>query len=296
MEAEVFIHIGIGKTGTTSIQEMLSRNRDRLLSEGILYPKAGTAVACGAGHHNFFTLEGPLHEAEFVALAAELKELNPKKVLISSENLCYASPPVIRRMADVFGGRAKIVIYVRRQTDLIESTFLQWQKTGREYQGDIRSFFFLRRDTPEGEEMQVQKGLDFMLRISPWADVFGADNIIARAYHSKVIGSDVCEDFMRLVGVRPSAWENIGEYLNTSILPEFSALISLIDGLSPPPAVRSSLISEILNASVKLKRCSTTKLIDPALRQEIVAYYAGSNLMFAKAYLPKEQWDSFLFS
>ncbi|HEX5860251.1 MAG TPA: hypothetical protein VFY58_00315, partial [Nocardioides sp.] len=34
----VVLHIGMGKTGTTSIQGWLHRNRERLAERGILYP------------------------------------------------------------------------------------------------------------------------------------------------------------------------------------------------------------------------------------------------------------------
>ncbi len=50
----VYLHIGIPKTGTTSIQSFLFNNRDQLLEAGILYPLTRRSEQCltGAyGHH-----------------------------------------------------------------------------------------------------------------------------------------------------------------------------------------------------------------------------------------------------
>ena len=35
---KLFLHIGLHKTGTSSIQESLIQNKDNLVKEGILYP------------------------------------------------------------------------------------------------------------------------------------------------------------------------------------------------------------------------------------------------------------------
>src|SRR5438045_23824 len=40
MKTVCFLHIGTEKTGTTSIQNFLSKNRSRLEQQGILYPRS----------------------------------------------------------------------------------------------------------------------------------------------------------------------------------------------------------------------------------------------------------------
>jgi hypothetical protein len=199
--------------------------------------------------------------------------------------LAYASPDVIRRIADFFAGHATILFYARRQTDLMASTFLQWQVMGKDYQGDIRPFFQQRKE---------KGGLDFMRRITPWAEAFGAGNILARMYDKRIIGDDVCEDFFRLVGIQ-SPLEGVG-LMNPSLLPELSPLVTLIDKLSPPVDLRRAMIAELIGASVKLKPSSSTQLVDAKLREEIIAHYADSNLQFAQTYLPPEQWACLLES
>lgn len=48
----IVVHLGTFKTGTTSIQEALSRNRTALLAQGVLYP----AVPLGPPHHALYAL------------------------------------------------------------------------------------------------------------------------------------------------------------------------------------------------------------------------------------------------
>jgi hypothetical protein len=38
MIKKIFVHIGVHKTGSTSIQQMLGRNREILIKHGFLYP------------------------------------------------------------------------------------------------------------------------------------------------------------------------------------------------------------------------------------------------------------------
>ncbi|WP_457743514.1 glycosyltransferase, partial [Sulfurimonas sp.] len=46
----IYIHIGIGKTGTSSIQEMLLKNMESFLMQNVLIPKTG--IKYGMAHHN----------------------------------------------------------------------------------------------------------------------------------------------------------------------------------------------------------------------------------------------------
>src|SRR5947208_827712 len=61
MIAQCWLHIGIEKTGTTSIQEFLALNREALLEKGFLYP-----VAPGRSNHiglACFALEDEKHDS-----------------------------------------------------------------------------------------------------------------------------------------------------------------------------------------------------------------------------------------
>jgi len=80
---KIYIHIGFGKTGTTSIQDSLYRNNELLSSQGFLYPKTGLR---GTGHHNLCKYS-PHEGGEFNALVKEIEAQNSSTVIISSESL-----------------------------------------------------------------------------------------------------------------------------------------------------------------------------------------------------------------
>lgn len=90
---KLYLHIGIEKTGTSSIQSFLNKNREQILENyGILYPKTG--IWFDKSHHGFaFSVTGSnLHIKEpenfddmLNQLEEEIKENKPSAVLISSE-------------------------------------------------------------------------------------------------------------------------------------------------------------------------------------------------------------------
>ena len=41
MKKKLYLHIGMGKTGTTALQHFFWDNRDILAAKGICYPKVG---------------------------------------------------------------------------------------------------------------------------------------------------------------------------------------------------------------------------------------------------------------
>ena len=77
----VFIHIGLGKTGTSSIQKLLIENCELLSTQGILVPKTG--MKYGKAHHDLAVLgdEKMSHKTldAFKLLIAEIEHSNAQK-------------------------------------------------------------------------------------------------------------------------------------------------------------------------------------------------------------------------
>ena len=86
----IFIHVGKSKTGTTSIQLGLKRNRKRLLDLGYLYPKSGIE---GFGHHNiFYDLSNSNHfEPEFGTFRDLVEEIKAFKLKWSNGHVILSS-------------------------------------------------------------------------------------------------------------------------------------------------------------------------------------------------------------
>ncbi|MDM8546314.1 hypothetical protein QUF61_07450 [Candidatus Venteria ishoeyi] len=276
MKQKIFLHIGFGKTGTSAIQGMLVNNFFQLKNDGILYPKIGML---GAGHHLLAKLESTSFNEEieslYKMLIEEIEKSYCENTILSSEYFCFCQPSYIQAMADTLRNfDVKIVFYIREQTKLIESAFLQWVKAGHNYQGNIKNFYQLHRNS-----------FDFQARIQPWVEYFSESAIIARLFDKKIVGKDVCSDFNQLLSLKP----NIGNYespqVNPSLLAEFFNIVALLDKLNLDKDDRESLMQELLQLSQTFKPCASLSLIDQQLEKDIKMHFKASNQAFSQHFL-----------
>lgn len=132
MKRELYLHIGHGKTGSSFLQSILSKNRDFLLKEKeILYPvekrdlSAQGKISSGNGR----ILQKALKDGDLPAL---MGEYNASKVLFSSELLF--SQVDWENVDVLFDGQlfSKVVIllFVRNPLELLSSNFQQSVKRG----------------------------------------------------------------------------------------------------------------------------------------------------------------------
>jgi hypothetical protein len=124
MKRKIFLHIGFGKTGTTSIQKTLLENRYALLNKGVLYPSTG--IVDGA-HRGLFPLNhNELDVGIFSELISEIEKSESEKVVLSSENMSFLNESYVEKISGCFENfDVRVIFYVRNQVSLIESSFLQ---------------------------------------------------------------------------------------------------------------------------------------------------------------------------
>lgn len=279
----IYLHIGSGKTGTTAIQNHFFHNREEYLKVGLYYPSHGLQ---GSGHHGLAvlgcaTMPAAVKES-FVNIINEANENACETILISSENLCFMTPEYIAEIADLFEGYVpKVIFYVRDQAALIESTYLEWQKSGGPYKGGIDKLFHTH-----------QNAFSLMKRITPWVRNFGQAQIRARLYDKKIIGDDVCSDIRALIGmsVLPSL-DDKPVNANASLLAEFSNFVTSYDESQATVDERKMFIDELLSMSQKYKQYSTRCLISDSLREKITEKYSETNKEFSELFLDQEQAD-----
>lgn len=146
---DLVLHIGSGKTGTSSIQQFLRRNRDRLAERGILVPRSpgeGRHVQVGLYIKPDSALAGRLSwrqsgftsPAEFRVdfrrrLSAEIDESGLSRMLLSDEGVYASSEEAmkgLRGLVDDMARSLRLVVYLRRQDDHLCSRYQQSVKTG----------------------------------------------------------------------------------------------------------------------------------------------------------------------
>ena len=125
------VHIGLHKTGTTTIQAGLRLNEKLLNKHGILYPKK-----LGNAHHNIcweirqekrFTTDR-ITIAELNQMIASYRDEN---ILISTEDLCFLTPEQIDAFLAAFPNvEVYIILYLRNQNSLAQSMYSQMTKNG----------------------------------------------------------------------------------------------------------------------------------------------------------------------
>ena len=127
----LFLHIGLHKTGTSSLQNFLNRNADLLREQGCLWPQAGRV---GGAHHNIgYQLMGKKRFSEDAGglpeLAAELS--GAEMAIVSSEELEFLELAHVRTLREGLGVHpVRVIVYLRHHDQLIASTYAQQVKMG----------------------------------------------------------------------------------------------------------------------------------------------------------------------
>jgi hypothetical protein len=202
MRGELYFHIGSPKTGTTAIQHLLTDNREKLASQGVLYPVAATLKAA---HHMLGAAVFPGRGARLAGvprdvafqdavsgLLAEMEAAQPKRVIISTEYFWGdLSPNKIRRLLEPFKDwNIHILAYLRRQDLFAQSLYLQAVKSG--YAGQ---FDYWLATALEGD-----KGGFYLDRVlDAWRNCGIPLSVEPRVYEKGQVGSDVRRDFMNAV-------------------------------------------------------------------------------------------------
>jgi hypothetical protein len=205
MKPVCFLHIGIHKTGTTSIQKLLSSNEQCLEQNGVFIPRSGVRYRNG-GHHNLaWDLIGdarfdPAYGTWQDALS-EICSFDPPAVCLSCEEfaLLYPKPDSlcrIRQDLNSIGYQVTIIVYLRPQADYIESMYVEDTKYDthiagfREYLGDILQSGANTHRRPRFE-------YDHLLDI--FAKAFGPGRIVVRPYDASRKPEYLLNDFISVI-------------------------------------------------------------------------------------------------
>ena len=175
-DVDLVLHIGSGKTGTTSIQNFLHLNRERLAELGHLYPKSPGAkrhLRLGLFVKPDSELDGTIvwsrqrfsdptafRRSFRRKLFAEINDSGLSHVIMSDEALYGSSNEAIRGLrtfTDQNAKRLRLVLYLRRQDDHLSSRYQQVVKTGE-----------VRRLAERTQRLDLSSTYDYHARLSTW--------------------------------------------------------------------------------------------------------------------------------
>jgi len=195
----IFIHAGLHKTGTTSIQYFLDRNKEILKNKNIDYIDIGKH---GYGHHlipwaikNSPRLQ-PYHSGDILDQFHDYLNANKSKnILISSEEFEFFIEPDIKILKEIIKEyHVKIIVYLKRQDKLLLSEYKQIIKQFRtRFRGSLLEFVF---------EYKFWSRLDYFERLTRWDKIFGKDAVIIKLFEpEKFYKKNVIFDFMPIFDI-----------------------------------------------------------------------------------------------
>jgi len=208
--ATVYIHIGAPKTATSTLQAVLAGKYNKLLSQGILYPRncrhgdAHHVLVCdliekyhGQAMPDLWYGNFPRGEA-WSALRGEIKEHGDAvgTVILSSELFFGQANKIDLMLQDVrenlAGHDVKIVVYLRRQDQLYSSFYNQDVKGARQWSGSAYEFY---------ETHQIFQR-DYYDMLQSWGEVFDPANLLVRAYEpAQWLDGSIIRDFCDATGM-----------------------------------------------------------------------------------------------
>ncbi len=203
-----YIHIGTHKTGSTSIQFFLFKNREKLIDRGFLYPLSGIPRKNLFGQHHLaaafleklklntynphsggwvkLNTYNP-HSGGWEQVIIEANSFQDRNLIISSENFCLPRFDLeqIYKIKEYLSEYAvKIVIYLRKQDDYLISQYCQFIRSNK-YFDSFKQFIAERK-----------LSLNYYQILQPWQKVFGIENIIVKVFEPEQFKSNLTNDFL----------------------------------------------------------------------------------------------------
>lgn len=302
MISRCWLHIGTGKTGTTSIQYHLARNRSALLAQGFLYP-----VAPGPGNHHAlsaFALEDNkmddsrarlgivdatrlerLRHSLPDSLEREIAACGVPNLVLSNEVLAVRMRRTtelerLKRLCDRVAASTKVIVYIRNQVDYLVGVY-----TTSVIEGSPRDF-----DPSRGA-----RSADYARLLARWTSAFGRENVIVRRYEKESFaGGDVRNDFLCQLEIDPATLTRT-RYLNRSPDAESIAFVRGLNRRVPSALVaRSAPVRHAIVAVLGKRRGGAAFKIARTMANRIEDRFRASNAQVAREYFPSLQ--SALFS
>ncbi|MAR01134.1 MAG: hypothetical protein CMI00_11455 [Oceanospirillaceae bacterium] len=208
---KVFLHIGLEKTGTTTIQRTFVRNKEYFESIGFRYP-----VFNGEENHvalyNYSKAENVIDELRIYAGLKSADDVTEFRkhfrkdlvsrlgnyegtVVFSNEHLSsrLSGPDALVRLKDLLSlitDDVTVVLYLRNVEDFVVSTYSTAVKCGETKSiGDFCQDLSLFR-------------YQFDKVITNWSAIFGAENLVIREFsRSALVNGDIFDDFASVIGM-----------------------------------------------------------------------------------------------
>jgi Sulfotransferase family len=306
MKKKLYLHIGMGKTGTTALQNFFWENRKSLASHGVHYPELGVM----SNAHHLLSPHIPRFledQWEFLSVqdwAPQLAEVDQPSALLSSELMAWAEESKARKFCaqvsawfDVY-----VVVYLRRQDNIIMASYNQQIKAGPQKR---RIDLIYRK--------QLER-FDYLKILAPWADSLEPGKVIVRPYErEQFYQGDIRRDFMHHV-FRMNLDDEQFSLQQGNSNPRLSLAAGeykrMVNNLVKDPADNERFNQLLMRYSAEQDQSSTSffssqSVLSPQQRLEILEATSHASEVIARDYLgrgdgklfmeaeptPEDPWD-----
>jgi hypothetical protein len=300
----IFLHIGLNKSGSSSIQAFCDRHRQILREHGLDYPKVGIHDAAHYGvSKRLIGRPDAAQVPDADGLEAALRDAlgAGRHALLSSEYFFLANDAEVARIHELlasFGTECRIVIYLRRHDQWIASLFNQALKTVPKYspwQSDIRDYTLHLLGNREIE-------MRYPVILDRWAKHFGAGAMVVRPFEAaQFLLGDFVWDFLAQVDAGlPEALRARGlvpQRVNESVPEHVLRAVDAVRSSGIDPDAAKMAITQLLKsrgtpqAAKPVRRPWDGRLFEltPPLRKSILRMFAEDYRDIARRYLADAQ-------
>lgn len=287
--APVLVHVGMPKTGTTTLQELLFSRHPEIyyLGQTNLWDEAAAKQVLWE-----LLLDDPLHAEQAVALVGEgLK--NKSAVVISDEALTFGEYMLRASQWPIHSdhvqtakrikaalGQVHILLVLRNQADWLVSWHRQGLKTGKYAETDYKQW--LEKDLGASAEHMMEL-LHYDKLFDAFASVFGADHVHVH-FFEECVGNfpDLAAEVADLLGIDQGiARQLVSEQARNVTGGQFAGLAPVVQRFVRQGGVKNllSLIPKFLRRALRglLVRERTYEAMGEDDITEIRAQFAESN-------------------
>lgn len=280
----LYIHIGTGKTGTSAIQMFLNSNDQQLENKHeLLYLKTGRENS----KHRSLDFNARRKQTNYESIVIEL--LNAAKTeilssssrnfLVSDEDFPGLTSSEINILQELFSPEIelKLVVYLRRQDEYLESWFAQIVKTGA-YTTDIIKLY---------DRLASTNLLSYTKMLTPWQLTLGQDNIVVRPYENcQFRNLSLFDDFIDIFKIRDQSLTIPPKAVNTSLTRDKILLLRKLSRNGLESVIDQTFISHLKTIETN---GDSKYMLSNEKRTEIALRYENSNNQIAQQYLNQEK-------
>lgn len=272
----LFIHIGLHKTGTSSIQLFLHKNKESVLSNHGIYYLPIPQDDIAPKQHRF--LNKLMIEDEIGVIEYFLKYIsNADKFIISSE--CFIEKKIfcekLSTLKNLFD-KTIILVGLRRQDYWIESLYRF--RVNNKYENCFTFSFDEWTDMMKKETYQWYNP-DYLQTLDYWSEFFGHNNIRIIPYHDEYLDFNIVDEFNKVVGIPNSGSMPTKIFVNQSITNrELTEYLRATNNILKPEQQKELL------TYLRFSKKENISLLSPKVRHEIIEHFTSVNSEISKKY------------